>query len=100
MVYYLQAIAGLNIHNNSVFKENVEQLARDVEKNSTEWEKLQVNALQTLSMGNAEDAITKWEEILVEFPSDILSLHLAGLTCLINGCLGEWRIIFHRSLFN
>lgn len=89
LVYSLQALSGLNINNNSVLKENMEQLTQDVENNSTKWERLQVNALQTLLMGNADAAITKWEEILVDFPSDILSLHLAGMTCLINGCLGK-----------
>lgn len=88
MVYCLQTLGGLNVNNNSALKENIEQLVQDVENNSTKWEKLHVNALHTLAMSNADAAIRKWEEILIEYPSDILSLHLAGLTCLINGCLG------------
>lgn len=92
LVYGLQAMAGMNINNNPVLKQNVEQLAVDVETNSmcNKLEKLQVNALQYLAMSDADAAIRQWEEILVEFPSDILSLHLAGLTCLMSGKLGNF----------
>lgn len=92
LAYCLQALGGSTVHNNSLLKQNLEKLVLDVESetNSTKWERLHVNALQMLSTSNADAAIRQWEEILVEFPSDILSLHLAGLTCLMNGCLGKW----------
>lgn len=94
MTYCLQALGGSTIYNNSMLKQNLEKLALDVESNtnSTKREKYQLNALQLLSTSNAAAAITQWENILVEFPSDILSLHLAGLTCLMHGCLGKWQI--------
>lgn len=91
LVYSLQALGGLNVNNNADLKRNVEQLTLDVDANSNcnKWEKLQVNALKYLSTSNTEAAIRQWEEILVEYPSDIMSLHLAGLTCLMSGRLGE-----------
>lgn len=91
LVYGLQAIGGSNFNNNSDLKKNVEQLVSDVNANAdgNKWEQLHVNALKSISTSDAEAAIRQWEEILVEFPSDILSLHLAGLTCLMSGRLGE-----------
>lgn len=100
MGYCLQTIGGFNAINNSVLKKNIERLSLDVEakSNSTKWEKLQVNALQYLSVDNADAAIRQWEEILVEFPSDVLSLQLAGLTCLISGRLGSHKLSLHRRV--
>lgn len=97
LVYGLQIIGGLNVNNNSTLKKNLEQLALDVESNTNcnQWEKLQVKALRYLSTNNPDAAIRQWEEILIEFPSDILSLHLAGMTCLINGRLGWYNKSFH-----
>lgn len=96
MVYGLQAFGGHNVNNNADLKRNLEQLVLDVETNSScsKWEKLQVNALQSLSTNNIEAAIRQWEEILVEFPSDILSVHLAGLACLMSGRLGAFKNYF------
>lgn len=90
-MYNLQVIGGSSINNDSDLKQNLEQLAFDVEANSncSKWEKLQLQALQSASMSDADTAIRQWEDILVEFPSDILSLHLAGMTCLVSGKLGK-----------
>lgn len=86
-------MGGSTVNNNSDLKRNVERLVLDVSTNSNcnKWEKLQVNALESLSTSNTDAAIRQWEEILVEFPSDIMSLHLAGLTCLMSGRLGECK---------
>ncbi|XP_037032820.1 tetratricopeptide repeat protein 38-like [Bradysia coprophila] len=97
----LEVIGGSNIKNNPTLEKNIERLASDVESNSNtcgEWEKLHVKALQFSSMGNAEAAVRQWEEILIEYPSDILSLHLAGMTCLINGTMEKVSGISGRIL--
>ncbi|KAG4067277.1 hypothetical protein HA402_000268 [Bradysia odoriphaga] len=89
MIYAFEAVGGANVNNNPELKTNVEQLIADVAANSNcdKWEKLHVKALEHLSSSSIDAAIRQWEEILIEYPSDILSLHLTGLTCLMTGRL-------------
>lgn len=101
LIHSFEIIGGSNIKNNPTLRKNLEQLALDVESNTNncgEWEKLHVKAIQFSSTGNVEAAVRQWEEILIEYPSDILSLHLAGMTCLINGTMEKVAGISGRIL--
>ncbi|KAJ6641699.1 Tetratricopeptide repeat protein 38 [Pseudolycoriella hygida] len=100
LVYCVETISGRNANNSPELRDQIERIATDAQLkvNATKWEKLQVNALQHLSNEDPDTAIRQWEEILVEFPSDILSLHLAGITCLISGRLERIGDISGRIL--
>lgn len=96
LIHSFEIIGGSNIKNNPTLRQNLEQLALDAEStNCSQWEKLHVKALQFSSMGNVDAAVRQWEEILIEYPSDVLSLHLAGMTCLINGTMGNVCFAFY-----
>ncbi|XP_077990427.1 tetratricopeptide repeat protein 38-like isoform X2 [Glandiceps talaboti] len=77
---------GTNVWNNPTLKTDIDIMVNLAQSNNTSHlEKLHVDAVKSLSMGNFKGACDKWEELLLYHPTDAMALRSHYLACLYTG---------------
>ncbi|XP_070533328.1 tetratricopeptide repeat protein 38-like [Ptychodera flava] len=95
----LMLLGGPNVWTNNDMKINIDKMVEMAEKaDLNPLEKLHVDAVKHLSLGESTSACDKWDEILLYYPTDILALRNAFSAHFVTGRIERYRDCFARVM--